>query len=227
MVDPSAPEKPLPEAWNYWMYDSYREEVDRDTREIDDPAFHSHSERADFDEWSRKSFWTADEATALSFGKSPEQVNLTTVGYVSSGQSLFAQSKGDLNEPMHPAHYIAWCEREGISFPDDLAEKVSEYERGMAELVAELREKVTSLQDRVDDLTREKREQLYKIDTLRSSPPREERPKSAAAKAKERISLLKLVLGMAIGGYGYNPSALRNKATQDIVGDFRSTQSHA
>ncbi|WP_156936930.1 hypothetical protein [Bradyrhizobium sp. WSM2254] len=37
---------------------------------------------------------------------------------------------------------------------------------------------------------------------------------------KERQSLLTLVLGMAVAGYTYNPRALRNVATRDIVDDL-------
>jgi hypothetical protein len=37
---------------------------------------------------------------------------------------------------------------------------------------------------------------------------------------RERESLLKLVIGMAIGGYGYDPMASRSKIVSDIRGDL-------
>lgn len=37
---------------------------------------------------------------------------------------------------------------------------------------------------------------------------------------KERESLLKMVVGMAIGGYGWDPHASRNSATTEITDDL-------
>lgn len=37
---------------------------------------------------------------------------------------------------------------------------------------------------------------------------------------KERETLLKLIIGMAVSGYKFNPKAKRNEATSDIVGDL-------
>lgn len=37
---------------------------------------------------------------------------------------------------------------------------------------------------------------------------------------KERESLLKMIIGMAVGGYRYTPQAKRNEATPDIVNDL-------
>jgi|GEM_PF-6930219 len=39
--------------------------------------------------------------------------------------------------------------------------------------------------------------------------------------AREKDTLLKLVIGLAIGGYGYDPKAAKNMATQEIVNDLR------
>lgn len=41
-----------------------------------------------------------------------------------------------------------------------------------------------------------------------------------SATTKERLSLLKLVIGMAIRGYNYEPGAEKNNATKDIVDDL-------
>lgn len=45
-----------------------------------------------------------------------------------------------------------------------------------------------------------------------------------APNARERQSLLKLVPGMAVAGYTYNPRASRNTATRDIVADLERHQ---
>jgi hypothetical protein len=41
-----------------------------------------------------------------------------------------------------------------------------------------------------------------------------------ALSTKERDTLLKLVIGMAIGGYGYSPAASKNEATGEIASDL-------
>lgn len=42
----------------------------------------------------------------------------------------------------------------------------------------------------------------------------------------ERSSLLKLVIGMAIRGYGYDPKAKKNKATNEIAVDLEHLEIH-
>jgi hypothetical protein len=49
------------------------------------------------------------------------------------------------------------------------------------------------------------------------------RPKSDTSvelSTRERETLLQLVIGMAVGGYGYDPDRGRNEATQQIVDDL-------
>ena len=41
--------------------------------------------------------------------------------------------------------------------------------------------------------------------------------------ARERESLVKLVIGMAIGGYGYDPESRRNSSTSDIASDLHQS----
>ncbi len=41
-----------------------------------------------------------------------------------------------------------------------------------------------------------------------------------AVGARERESMLKLIIGMAVGGYGYDPTASRSNVVPDIVSDL-------
>ena len=47
-----------------------------------------------------------------------------------------------------------------------------------------------------------------------------QKPPSKTLSTRERESLLKLIIGMAIAGYSYNPSAKRNDAVADITNDL-------
>lgn len=52
--------------------------------------------------------------------------------------------------------------------------------------------------------------------------PAEGRPAEKPLGAKERETLFKLTIGMAIKGYGYDPSATRNDATTEITRDLEA-----
>ncbi len=54
---------------------------------------------------------------------------------------------------------------------------------------------------------------------LQAAAIRSERPRTDLS-TRERETLLKLVIGMAIAGYKYKPDATRNVATKDISGDL-------
>lgn len=61
-------------------------------------------------------------------------------------------------------------------------------------------------------------EQLQnRISQLESIQPAD---KEKTLGARERDSLVKLVIGMAIGGYGYDPESRRNSSTSEIAGDL-------
>jgi len=49
------------------------------------------------------------------------------------------------------------------------------------------------------------------------------RAKQKALLTRERETALKLIIGMAIGGYGYNAAATRNSATKEIADDVART----
>ena len=75
------------------------------------------------------------------------------------------------------------------------------------------------------------KEQSEQIDRLRSgneelqkqladaAPAPHDRPEKSLA-TRERDSLLKLVIGMAVGGYRYDATVLRNKDHADIASDL-------
>ncbi len=72
------------------------------------------------------------------------------------------------------------------------------------------RSKVASLQHSLKQLT----------DAPQQSPEPPKPPAEKSMGAKERESLLKLVIGMAIKGYAYDPKASRSDAVRDITSDL-------
>lgn len=86
--------------------------------------------------WSRMSLWTLEEATALSFGKDPRQVNwerLKDHSQVSPFPAkyreqleLFKRAKvaGQLWESTIPSVFLAWAARMRVEMPIDLIEAI-------------------------------------------------------------------------------------------------------
>lgn len=98
---------------------------------------------ADFAYWAKMTYWTLDEATALSFGKSPEVVTYKRVEpYARSSingtrkapfadeylqrkelvNRAFAWRK--LSDPVAPANFLRWAQRSELSLPEDLVKAI-------------------------------------------------------------------------------------------------------
>jgi len=94
--------------------------------------------QADYDHWSKTSYWTLEEAIALSFGKDPNSVNWArlqkivlypTSPFIEQYKKLRdivlrAKAWNHLYDPALPGFYISWARGKDISFPKELEEKV-------------------------------------------------------------------------------------------------------
>ncbi len=87
---------------------------------------------------------------------------------------------------------------------------------------SELAAGYSALVDQKDNFIAQKDERIASLEALlnelKTSPiAKPEKPLGA----KERDSLLKLVIGMAVKGYAYKPKAAKNAATKEIADDLR------
>jgi hypothetical protein len=90
------------------------------------------AEPADYGHWSKVPSWTADEATALSFGIEPEWAEWNNVKDWNYGCGTDYKKRriivgraiaaGALSELTPPTKYVAWMKTVGISFPRELEE---------------------------------------------------------------------------------------------------------
>lgn len=206
--------------------------------------FNQPRAKADFDHWSKAAHWTLDEAIALSFGKAPEMVNWARVEQYLS-VSHFAQQYGrvrdlalracqwgQLYDPVLPGIFLAWAQRTDIAVPPELIaavksrgvqvadwktlyEKLSEQSAANAN---DLKAVIQSQQTQIDEL-RAYSHELEAQATNRAAQPAEP-VASKAISTRERESLLKLIIGMAIGGYGYDPSQRRSEKVSEIAADL-------
>jgi hypothetical protein len=213
-------------------------------REDRERFFNQPYAEADFDHWSKAAHWTLDEAIALSFGKAPECVNWKSVLPL-VGVSAFARQYhrrrdlaqraltwSQLYDPVLPGIFLAWAKRHEITLPPELEAAVSA--RGVQ--IADWKTLYDELQVKFDDhhkrwmaMNDEKAQlinqlggRIKELETALASAVVQAPPQLAEKplNARERDSLLSMVIGMAIGGYGYNPSESRSKQPSAIAGDL-------
>lgn len=166
---------------------------------------------ADFDFWCRASYWLLHEALALSMGKDPGKPTWRKImdqdADSPSGQMvkkryqlmIRALTTKELRDANSPVDFLLWAKRIELSYPPEL------------EIVLE-----REFTRRINWKTRFDAEVAAHVQTKQAL----EETKGKALPLKERESLLKLVIGMAIGGYGFDPQAVRTPITAQISTDL-------
>jgi hypothetical protein len=234
--------------------------------------FNQPSSKADFDRWSRISYWTLEEGVALSFGKNPSIVStekLKTHRAISPFITNYATKleevrrakvMGQLWESTIPFVFAKWAKRVGFEMPQELTTQVfalgvqildwkEAFEKEVVEK-AKLEKSLSDANQKIIDLMQDHgaflekstegtkaitsgfqeniagRDQLIaqlkqEIKNLTTSKPVAANSKKIELGARERESLLKLVLGIAIKGYRYDPKATRSKEVLEITNDLQ------
>jgi hypothetical protein len=164
--------------------------------------------------WCKMPFWTAFESSALIHQCDPsEPIDIPSAQkFVHRTRTLIDRHCGTELLPgspdrILPPDLLPWAEHMGVWINPALKECI----RGAYSNVQTLPEAA---------LTREAL--LARIAELEAQKQRLEA--DPAPNARERQSLLKLVLGMAVAGYTFNPRHSRNTATRDIVTDLERHQ---
>jgi hypothetical protein len=195
---------------------------------------------ADFDHWSRAAHWTLDEALALSFGKAPECVGWEKVkNYVNTSPFAFQYARRrdlvlravpwqQLFDPVLPGIFLAWCKRTGIDVPPALEAavtiwgvRIADWRKLYEELQAETEKResdwVALVRGR-DELIARLKARIAELEVQPPKPQGDVGDKPLGT--RERDSLLKLVIGLAVGGYGYDPKAARSEKPAEIASDL-------
>lgn len=213
------------------LVDLENEKVDaewkaRSDYEENQRVFNKPDAVADFDYWSRMPHWTLDEALALSFGKAPEVVSWKVVQphiQVSQFARNYARRRElavralqwkQLSDPVLPGIFITWAKRTQFEFPTELEAAVAANGQVIEDWKSLYDKLCASINERIGECTRLRRE----LEALKS-----QRAISAEAKpllTRERDSLLKLVVGMAVQGYGFQPREARSPVPSEIASDL-------
>jgi len=195
--------------------------------------------------WGRTMIWSLEGAVALSFGKNPDVVTWERVKphlqfspfateYFHIRELAYdARDSGLLHDVVQPYIFITWAKRAGIPFPAELKAAVDENHLEMVDwqamyYVLEDSSEAREQEDRaikeqrratIDELTHRCVDLANQLaaakSTLRTVPA-----KATEIGTRERDTLLKLVIGMAVKGYGYDPDQQRSGTVREIVSDL-------
>jgi hypothetical protein len=220
----------------------WNEVVVRAEREEQNRFFNQPHAKADFAYWIKAAHWTLDEAIALSFGRAPEHVSWEKLkSLVQTSRFAFEYQRRrelalracqweQLFDPVLPGVFLAWARRTDVSIPPDLEAAVAAHGVQVADwkslfdrLKASTDEQYAQLQSlcdrqalKIQHLLDQIKELETQFASAREQAPSLEKPLST----RERDSLLKLVIGMAMGGYGYVPTANRSEQPAVIEADL-------
>ncbi len=211
--------------WDYWMWDDKGEFIFKYAHTMTDHPDADYLWETEWDEkWVRKLFWTAEQATALSFGRSPEKVPWDDQHWgvkVMDGSSEFAsyfcmlreeiletQNKGILPFSIPALMYVEWTEANNIPFPPALASSVIAFHKTISEDAERF--------VRLEELVRLQGEQLSQLgNELLAERQRE---KSATEPhPRLRNNLLSVILGLAKEKYGYPKPGVAKKISDALL----------
>lgn len=191
---------------------------------------------ADFQHWAKMSTWTVDEAVALSLGRDPRQVTWKNVApniSISSFAAMYsdrysiasrALMAGQLWGRTSSGIFLAWAARMGISVPPELTEAV----RALGVQIADWKSLYEEAKALADTLGQHRRDALQRQAELQTEVAvltarveelkAPQAPSEAPLGTRERETMLKIIIGMAIDGYGYQPNAARSPIPGQLSG---------
>lgn len=197
---------------------------------------------ADFDYWLKADYWSVEECLALAFGKNPKEIYYNKVSlarcselksspFVKKYFELFDLAERSIvvgslktmpnytptkteNKKVKPLDFVNWAKSKNISLPEKLL--------GVLQPKATLKEEhFLEILDKTSKNNQEMLEEITKLrDQLKNKTDELEKIKSEKVLGiTEKRSLLKMIYGMAIVGYGWNPESSRSEKTAEIMRD--------
>ncbi len=195
--------------------------------------FNKPSALADFQYWAKMSFWSLEECTVLSFGRSPDIVKISNVEsqrqYSPFVKELLdthrlvkrATSMNQLAKSNIPGFFVAWAKRNNISIPQELADAVVAHGHQIADWKTGYEESVKHLQE-LQSLSDKQNKQiemlLQKINEMKANQQTKRSVSKANLHPRTRDNLLRLIIVMAVDGYSYDPKAAKSPTHKDLEG---------
>jgi cell division protein FtsB len=187
-------------------------------------AFRLDVDTSGFDtaHWARRAFWSVDECAALVLKRDPDKIRKfeldELIRTAPFGQDLAdmraridaARKDGRLPLRIRPFEFLAWAREEGIQLRYALEKAIEACEVDL-----------DALRDRHERLREENRHLRYEIDRLKGGTHRETEKEKASKDLtpRERSSILKMVIAMAMELYGHVPGK-RGTTAKDIADEI-------
>lgn len=174
-----------------------------------------------YDYWVKAAYWSLNESVALLLGRNPEIINEKAVAGDRGNSQLGvryrklwdlakrAYDTRQLSAHPRPQKVVEWAKDCLIEVPEALQSALDRHGlksqdwkvafQNQTALVAALQQELLAKNSEID---------AFSVNRL---------PEKSLG-ARERESLLKLVLAMAIDGYGYDPSAAKSPTAGELAG---------
>lgn len=190
-------------------------------REAQHPLNRHVANAATYDFYSKAAYWTLQEACALLLERNPRQWDLKTVkphAQISTTASQYmdlhdlasrAVAMGQLCRTNLPGFFLAWAKRNRLAIPAALMDAVESHGIQVADW--------KTMYDLQVELTNALEARIAQLEAHPPEPAPIAAPKPQAAMTRERNTLLKLVLGLAMDCYGYRPQAPRSSTAGEIA----------
>lgn len=186
----------------------------------------AHASPKDFDYYSKAAYWTLDEGVALLLARRPKSLNgqridkfkdnfsKTGIAFVEIRELADRAARaGQLGTTNSPGFFLAWAERNRFAVPDGLQAAIQNH--GVQ--VGDWKTICDQQSDLIGVLEGNIKLLNMRIAALENAPV------TKSLGERERTSLLKLVIGMAIKGYGHDPVASRTGTAREIASDLQLT----
>lgn len=190
-----------------------------DTLDSDLPEIYSPYLPADLEHWSKTSYWVPFEAACLTLGYGPILIENSSVEQLNSEPETLellkkrfqltarAVESGTIRRQAPPHDWIKWFSEMGIPIADGLANLVAEVPNfGNLGFVPISNIQAENIMSGIDSLKQS-------IDGSMTEP------RNPSSVAKEIQSLERIVITMAIAGYGYDPLSRRSAIAKELSDD--------
>jgi hypothetical protein len=192
-----------------------REKEAHELRELEEqtPFYNRPNAQADFQYWAKFPLWTLDEAVALTLRKDPRVVTWQKIEEYAETSPfaarfdnlrrfvLRAKEAQQLLELVSPTNYIAWAKANNVTVPPELEASVQAFSGTAPDWRALYEEAKLKLASVADELER-----------LKAA----DKPLSE----KEKNTFYKMLLGMAVAIYGYDPRAPKGPTAKEIADEL-------
>ncbi len=174
---------------------------------------------ADFRFWAKMTYWTVKDASALLIGLNPQKAKRDILDFnhfapysarFYSLQDLAnrAYENKQLTWPLTPARWVEWAKRMDIAVDPELESESLKWDAANSVSASVEAARIKDLEAKLALATKE----------IHECKDRDAKVEKALG-TRERETVLKIIIAMAVKGYSYDPKTQRSDKIKDIEND--------